>query len=179
MLFCKFKCCLLPHGSHYTSLLRLQQENLTKTEYRKNRPKSQLESQSRFICSSHLHWSCWNKTCFWFVYWPFSSKLESYSPRAFLQNTLHLLWKEQFRVFRCNARGVVIIYNARPSNEFICLCRRDFWMKSVFKRSSLKVHIKMFNFIQTNKKVPEIGYFYLIAINYELSLPDLTGWNQI
>ena len=52
-------------------------------------------------------------------------------------------------------------------------------MKSVFKRSSLKVHIKMFNFIQTNKKVPEIGYFYLIAINYELSLPDLTGWNQI
>ena len=37
----------------------------------------------------------------------------------------------------------------------------------------------MFNCIQTKKKVSEIGYFYLTAIKYTLSLPNVTDWNQI
>ena len=59
------------------------------------------------------------------LYWPISCKLESYSHKAFLQYTLHLLWTEQFRVFRCNARGVVFIYNARPWLYFF-IFRRHF-----------------------------------------------------
>ena len=46
----------------------------------------------------------------------------------------------------------------------------------VFLRNAYYV---VLNFIQTNKKVSEIGYFYLIAINDKLLLPDLTDWNQI
>ena len=46
----------------------------------------------------------------------------------------------------------------------------------VFSRNAYYVVI---NFIQTNKKVSEIGYFYMTAINYKLSQPDVTDWNQI
>ena len=88
---------------------------------------------------------------FWLVYWPLSCKLESYSHKAFFQNTLHLLWKEKFRVFRCNACGTVIIYSARQSNKILyAFVEGGSWMKSaVF---SLNVYYVMFSFIQTNKK---------------------------
>ena len=50
LLFCEFKCCLLPYGSHNTSPLSSTAREWTKTEYRKidpNRSKK-VEADSHF-----------------------------------------------------------------------------------------------------------------------------------